>query len=450
MRTSTKLFLLSVSVMAVPYANHRFHSSRYAPQCDHLPGICVYGRQESMWGSVRVYKNDDSVGRGLNICNEGRCFNITGIYSNQQSSLVKLLFGDLYHDNTKTCEVSEPVQVLIDGQDLIVKGCNSSLDEYGFYAAALASLKDAIETPKPLVLDCKRDVPRRELPKYCDSQPQKKTKTKQPPPAVFSPVEKAGCDVARRLIESESKNNQNCIVSKQADALLYELDERRYIAEQTANSEAVLYDLSHPAPSSSTPESKWDNWDWMFWGGILGAMGLKILMAFKKKTGKRHDAATRSGTASPTSQEQRVAHSKADQFATRGAPGPYRYTSPIGTAAKGRASDLVRDGHIGEMRRARPRPQKTGDEMDEKESKRKELKKLYDKTMEELFRKVEKATTREECRIIREDFRILRDKLLTEDAELYKSLRQEDLRFQNALGWKIESLGGPKASLWCR
>jgi hypothetical protein len=85
--------------------------------------------------------------------------------------------------------------------------------------------------------------------------------------------------------------------------------------------------------------------------------------------------------------------------------------------------------------------------MSNKEKKRKELEALYHKTMKGLYERVEKATTREECRSIRVDFWALRDKLLAEDPELYKSFREENWRFNDALDGKVERLGGPLAPM---
>jgi hypothetical protein len=96
---------------------------------------------------------------------------------------------------------------------------------------------------------------------------------------------------------------------------------------------------------------------------------------------------------------------------------------------------------------AEPTPQKNGDEMDDKEKKRRELEALYHKTMKGLYERIESATTREECRSIRTDFWALSDKLIAEDPELYKSFRKENTRFHAAVDWKTEVLGGPKAIL---
>jgi len=82
------------------------------------------------------------------------------------------------------------------------------------------------------------------------------------------------------------------------------------------------------------------------------------------------------------------------------------------------------------------------DEMDEKQKKRKELERLYEKTMVELFKRVEKAKTVDECRDIGREFSKFGDKLIAEDPELYKSFLEEHLRFEDALSWKINLLGG--------
>jgi hypothetical protein len=134
----------------------------------------------------------------------------------------------------------------------------------------------------------------------------------------------------------------------------------------------------------------WRGWDVLFGAGIVGMMGLFISGLFKRNKTAQNDA---------------------------------------------------------ELLFRQPTNQKTGDKMNENEKKREELKKLYEKTLDSLYERVEKATSLEECSQIAEEFDRLSDKIHAEDPSLFKSLNEADLRFSDCLDGKIELLGGPKAIL---
>ncbi len=152
---ATKIALAAAAVIAgsTLYGNHRFEVSRYEPQCDHLPGVCVYGTEKPNSGFSFENKGDLLV-RELGAAR----FHINATYQNNSSSPKSVSIKVPVHTS---CEVHGPVQILSNG---LVKGCNGDWQDSKFYLASLYGLREIFATPEPISLVCEPWVHRNGTP----------------------------------------------------------------------------------------------------------------------------------------------------------------------------------------------------------------------------------------------------------------------------------------------
>ena len=377
MKARTKIALATAAVIASSalYGNLRFNSSRYEPQCEHLPGITLYGTapkaSELQVGTAASYAGP--MGVTLRLHYNGRWTDIQGIYGFDLKQL-HLINTNVNGKNYADCKPYAPVQVVVGILNRpVVKG------SWG-YEAAYLGLREIFETPKPVIID----ISDAHLPPL--------------PPRHYRPNWGGRDKEPRRLYDSLAVLSRKLQGYAQWDVAMTgrriatELDSKKPGASlKYYNKEARELISEAKSMRRQTAEKPfWRGWDVLFGAGIVGMMGLFISGLFKRNKTAQNDA---------------------------------------------------------ELLFRQPNIQESGDEMDEKEKKREELKKLYEKTMDELYERVEKATTLDECRSISDDFRALRHKLMAEDPELYKSLREEDLSFYEVLDGKVEELGGPLAPM---
>jgi hypothetical protein len=101
------------------YGTIRFHAARYSPQCDHLPGVCLYGEANPDSATVRVQRGEGgSVIRTLDVCFDGHCSSVTATYENSEARVPKTLgLGQL---DRQICTPLSPVQLVVSPRKTLV------------------------------------------------------------------------------------------------------------------------------------------------------------------------------------------------------------------------------------------------------------------------------------------------------------------------------------------
>ncbi len=80
MRARTKALLLAAAIGGTAvYGHYRFHASRYEPQCETIPGVCVYGNAP-VSSAVEIRVDGRNVTRWLDLTFSGGRATLVGIY----------------------------------------------------------------------------------------------------------------------------------------------------------------------------------------------------------------------------------------------------------------------------------------------------------------------------------------------------------------------------------
>lgn len=419
---ATKIALAAAAVIAgsTLYGNHRFEVSRYEPQCDHLPGVCVYGTEKPNLVSSYVDESDMPVRR---LETHGSTVSVTYRDHNSFPKLVSTRPSYDFTSSRVSCEVHGPVQILSNG---LVKGCNGDWQDSRFYLASLYGLREIFATPKPSSQECK-PWKSDETPYFCSKEgayitaPQKKVRRHATKPAINPSDQARGefCETIYQLrkLSQSIGGDSGCligIVRAMAVEGPYLSDKSDSWFHDTAvRSKALVSYISSPVKTPTAPDPFWKGWDYVFGAGIISVLGLAISSLFKKKKLAVEKQSTPQKTEKDVKPE--LVLPELDRFILR-------YPN-------------LRQANV------QPKTKKTGDKMDDKEKKRKELEKMFDTKMEEFFRGVDKAKTHEEVRTIWREFLKFDKAIKKEDFEFYKTkeFQEETMRFEDCISGKFGS-----------
>lgn len=435
MRIRTKALLFSsvlaaASVGTLMYGNHRFNSSRYQPQCEHLPDECIYGRQKMQLVNYTWEKEGflerASETRKLSLCSSGGCTNFSVDYYKNRS--VIWVSNEGHHCYTKPGQGQLVMSSVFGDPVLSVRGCEYGIFDRQTYEIPLLGLRDIFDPLEPITITYS-PLPEKGVPQRCQdyyaylekraqqrraeqeqqkveikikrrkTMPQKRQKQakqiKQEPPP-FSSSEESFCYLEKRLRDAEPQTEDEKFKLRLARfILLQKADEFGIWSDEFdkawPNASFILNEIdenrNRDQATVTQPEQPfWRGWDWLFGAGLFSPLFV-CFIGLTRKIWKK-------------TKQWRIEHMEEKEA--------------------------------------------------EKNRKLVELRKIYYDKMEELYPRLEKAQTLEECYEIRREYGRLIHKTSDEvirklDEKWAKELRMESAWFLNTLDATIEYLGGIKA-----
>ena len=296
MKTWKKAVFVSLALAgsAGVYGTARFHLQRYSPQCDQLPGVCVYGNKDPQSASVSIHRRQDgAVIRTLEVCDSG-CSALSATYKDENARLPQAIsFGQ-----DESCSVDAPVQVALSPRGTLVpRGCYGgsvlpgSVGELGRkfsdvynrrgserYLAPYIGLKEIFISPRPIELRCAEAPP-----------PQPSTLCSDGNRRMIE-AEELACGTERRLSEIEPgergfalcrvRQARRDLAQAMGDSSVQVLSGRR-LRDEVFRADLTLRDIEGHEPQS--PQSGFSRaWDLLFGAAFIAAIALAIRKALKK------------------------------------------------------------------------------------------------------------------------------------------------------------------------
>jgi hypothetical protein len=266
MRARTKALLFSGALItaSLAYGNCRFHDTRYDTQCDHLPGICVYGYKspsKSRIIAVQVLNEKRDTSRSLEVCFRDRCTLVSGIYQKGKQGAKSVGIRD--GQRRVFFDVDEPVQVWMNEEIAIVKG----QQEYFAREAAIApliGLAEIFDEAEALGIPC--------IPEGIAAQPEACSNSE-------------ACRLEKELqdLAAEANEVDGCRLENARRELMAKLESRGNPVDELFNSRIILEDIRNSVVSEQPASRFWKGWDFLFCGGLLGALALGISRLFRRK-----------------------------------------------------------------------------------------------------------------------------------------------------------------------
>lgn len=286
---------LAFAGCAGAYGTARFHLQRYSPQCEHLPGVCVFGRQDPESASVSIHRmQGGSVIRTLELCYSG-CSSLSATYKDDSARVPDSI--SLGREERYSCTEGAPVQVVVSPRRTMVpRGCYGgsvlpgSLGQFGRklsdfyradeperYMAPYMGLREIFSGPRPLELRCADQAEPMQA-ALCDSG------------RAMIEAEELACGMQRRLAEIAGRESgfALCRVQQARRGLAQALDDaspqvlsERRLREEVSKAELTLRDIQDNGPQS--PQGGFSRgWDLLFGAGFIAAIALAVRKALKK------------------------------------------------------------------------------------------------------------------------------------------------------------------------
>lgn len=318
-KTKFKLCALTLAIATPLYGYHRFHSSRYSPQCDQIPNVCVYGDKKPT--SSNAFANESK--QSLSICEGEKCRHVNAEYSDKTTTVIlpeqngmRCVAGEQdAFVKDKVIKVPGKIQIVQAPFDTwIVKGCKSETpgpwyvklwEDYASrytLEAPLMGLKEMFSSPKPLDLSCsKTHETRMETTYACKdflaskmsppSQSQKKGSVPftQPDFKDMGAEWQEGCSKVEKL-EKVSDNGKDgdvkCRAEEARERLIRALKGQKgyVLPQEITNSDAVL--KQDDAPEAYL-RRYWKGWDYLFMAGFVGVIVLTLQSYIRKDRFKK-------------------------------------------------------------------------------------------------------------------------------------------------------------------
>ncbi|HSB46781.1 MAG TPA: hypothetical protein VLD37_02120 [Candidatus Bilamarchaeum sp.] len=315
MRTRSKalLFTAAMAVGSGAYGTIRFHAARYSPQCDHLPGVCVYGSENPDSAAVRTQAGEaGSVIRTLDLCFGNRCSSATATYENPEARVPKTVgLGQL---DRQICGVSGPVQIVVSPRrTLVARGCwggvNFPRDVDHFkrqlgdfihprdperYLAPYMGLKEIFRAPSILTLPC-RDSPQPESPQLCRDRAHPQAAGGGP----LSQAEELACGTERNLaaLAQGAQGFQRCALQQERRELIQAIEQsgpatgEGRLRERSSIANIAVGDAERAGQHEAG--SFWRGWDVLFLAAFAGGLIYGIRKTYLAAAGLAKRAANR-------------------------------------------------------------------------------------------------------------------------------------------------------------
>ena len=287
---------LAFATTAGVYGTARFHLQRYTPQCDHLPGLCVYGSSDPESAGVRIERRrDGAVIRTLEICYSD-CTSLSAVYKDENSRVPESI--SLGRNETYSCLAGKPVQLVVSPRNTLVpRGCYggsvfpSSLDNLKSkaadlyyardperYLAPLMGLHEIFSRPRPLELRCAEGASV-EAPAICSDSGARRVE-----------AEDLACGMERRLSEIGQLESgfRRCRIQQARRSIVQALGENSpqvltegRLREEVFRGNLTLRDTQNREEQQA--EGGFSRaWDLLFGAAFIAAIALAIKKALKK------------------------------------------------------------------------------------------------------------------------------------------------------------------------
>jgi hypothetical protein len=308
MVTTRRAVLFTAAMLSVSsaYGTLRFHSAKFSPQCDHLPGVCVYGDKEPDSATLRLQKGDgNGLIRTLETCFSGHCSSVSASYENTEAMTPKRIgLGQL---EDQSCEGGRNFQLKVSPRDtLVARRCFGQLTmprdyenmmvrlrdignphDPERYLAPYMGLKEIFIKPKPLSLTCP-EPKLLESPRLCAEGPGSQKLIQD---------EELACGMEKRLGElAQSESGfMRCMLNQAREDLVKAIAEgfpaAGRLKDETERANLTIGDVHKSADQDI--KTFWRGWDALFLLALAGAFayGVKKLYddtakAIRKRFGR--------------------------------------------------------------------------------------------------------------------------------------------------------------------
>ncbi len=147
--------LLAASAM---YGKQRFDASRYKTQCEHLPGICIYGEGGPARARLSLKGNPRTrMEKRLRIKVGDGSLSVTGIYTSNGEWPRTVVLEDGH--GTISCKngPGQPVQIVLSAEKtLAMKGVKGGFGPLRTGEAAILGIQEIFGEPAPISIDCEK------------------------------------------------------------------------------------------------------------------------------------------------------------------------------------------------------------------------------------------------------------------------------------------------------
>ncbi len=434
MRTRTKVLLFAAGLGGLAaYGNYRFHASRYEPQCETLPGLCVYGMAPASssveicetGGFKEICTEGANITRRLDLAFAGERISLVGIYPPGQRTPSRVNIRASEERNF-FCDTDGPVQVVVSPTGrFVMKGCREGLGALETYSSAYMGIRDIFARPSPIV-PAFSPVGKAEEPGICSDifspqptppQPARRgrrtNRQEEPPRPPIAPIYRELCQTERNLLELSRRVDATdaCRLENQRTLLIDRIrygGEVRRMNDEIFRSRILAEEIeSRPATVQAPRSYFWKGWDWILGLGVASVFSLVITRFARKKLRER--AAGKS----------KVERLEADIEETLG-----------------------KVEEVKEIRR------KAGVKImeDEKRRTREGMRKLFFDKLEEYYDRGNKAKTAEEMGEIWREFMDFEKKIRKDNPDLneIRECREEVLRFEDFVRGRFSDFGIPR------
>ncbi|MBI5698079.1 MAG: hypothetical protein HZC29_06290, partial [Thaumarchaeota archaeon] len=146
-------FLVASLVFATSsyfYGNYRFNSTRYEPQCDHLPGVCFYGSVQPTSSEFKLEQHPTKDIWRTKLCFGSNCQEIDISYDKYQ-----LVPNQIYGNNPDNCSSSGSKQIIFSStKRWMVKGCTQDRS----FGKAYEGIREMILPSEMLNAQCNQSI----------------------------------------------------------------------------------------------------------------------------------------------------------------------------------------------------------------------------------------------------------------------------------------------------
>jgi hypothetical protein len=301
-RGKALLFTAAMTVGTCTYGSVRFHAAKQSPQCDHLPGVCIYGERNPDSAAVRIQRGGNgTLIRTLELCYGSRCSSVTATYENREAKAPRSVgLGQL---DRQICGFDSPAQLVLSPRNTIVArrcwgGVNFPRDVdhlkqqlWDFvaprdperYLAPYMGIREIFRMPRPIELPCAAG-PEPQIPTICETGRHADSR------GAAAPVqsEELACGMEIRLLglaQGES-GFRRCRLQQARRELIEAINDTRpgasesRLREQTELSNITIGDL-HNAGGQDV-KTFWRGWDALFGLAFLGACFYAMRKAYLK------------------------------------------------------------------------------------------------------------------------------------------------------------------------
>jgi hypothetical protein len=268
-------FSIAAITTSLLYGNCRFNHRRYEPQCDHIPGVCVYSRKTPYSAKLDTPMSLTSTNqrsRRINITYGKENISIEGRYYKGRSEPSQLLISGSHRYN---CEY--PLQITIDALGLPLVNCREEYQASLFNP--ITGIIDIIKTPEPVSIEC---IPTKQLGiathercrNYLDFETDQMGEL---------------CRVEHDLIDLslEKEGVDRCRINNERADIIEFLDnvdgvDEETIREKTEHGQALIEEMGFR--SEDTAVGGFSRiWDLLFGGGLLAGLLLFLRGIPRKK-----------------------------------------------------------------------------------------------------------------------------------------------------------------------